>query len=319
MARSSVHTTYVEGLCCHAAARGDWVNGRHGLAGETFQGVPCRMLVAILQEKLGDDVGVDADGAVIAWQHPRRRLGSGQIGHRLSRLRHHRDHVEQLGDAVVDTGLCDDHAPVGVPTQHGRAVGLVDRPGARADVSVEIAEFAAGLTAAGQRHRDAGDAVAGQRLEHAAPPPRRVAHTGAVDEDQRGHRRTLAQLRGCERRPGSNVIADAQIRRAGDAAVSARRPGATLDARPRDTPSLRDEDHWRCIRARFPYARKRGRAAAYAASGNPDAAAHIATEKTVRIEYRSQPMLTGAGDRRVAPGTAIRAQAPRAVPTLTTT
>src|SRR3954462_2655946 len=40
---------------------------------------------------------------------------------------------------------------------------------------------------------------------------------------------------------------------------------------------------------------------AYAASRNPDAAAHIATEKTVRIEYQPELVLTGAGDRRVAP------------------
>src|SRR4051812_48746208 len=67
------------GLCGHDVGRGlvlpgrraGWLGERrHGLAGETFPGLPCRMLVAILQEELGDEVGVDADGAVLAWQHP---------------------------------------------------------------------------------------------------------------------------------------------------------------------------------------------------------------------------------------------------------
>jgi hypothetical protein len=63
-------------LCAHEVRRGFLVPGdlagwlherREGLSGETGDRLFGRDLVAILEEELPDEVGVDADGAVISW------------------------------------------------------------------------------------------------------------------------------------------------------------------------------------------------------------------------------------------------------------
>jgi hypothetical protein len=120
---------------------------------------------------------------------PWRWLRADELGLGLSGVRHHRRHVEQLGDAVIGAGLGDHHPAVGVPAQDDRPLGGADRLAARVDVGVEIAELIAGFSAAGQRHRDASDSVVGEGLGHLSPPPLGVAHAGAVNEDQSRHRK----------------------------------------------------------------------------------------------------------------------------------
>jgi hypothetical protein len=67
----------------------------------------------------------------------------------LPGLRHHRRHVEQLGDPLIDPSLGDDHSSIGMPAQHDRRLGRVDRPPGGVNIGVEIAETAPGLAAAG--------------------------------------------------------------------------------------------------------------------------------------------------------------------------
>ncbi|HEY6396862.1 MAG TPA: hypothetical protein VIX82_05350 [Solirubrobacteraceae bacterium] len=128
---------------------------RQRLPRETAERLLGRGLVAVLEEELPDHVGIDANGPVLARLQPWRWLRADELGLGLSDVRHHRRHIEQLGDAVIGAGLGDHHPAVGVPAQDGRPLGGADRLAARVDVGVEIAELIASFSAAGPRHRDA--------------------------------------------------------------------------------------------------------------------------------------------------------------------
>ena len=93
-----------------------------------------------------------------------------------------------MGDAVISTGLGDNHPAVGVATEDDGAVDLSDRLVARLDVVVEVPERVADLATARQRHRDGWDAEFGERLRHPAPPPIGVADACAMNEHQSCHR-----------------------------------------------------------------------------------------------------------------------------------
>jgi hypothetical protein len=181
-----VHTKYVEGFSCPAMCRG-LGEGHRGLTCEAVQRLLHGGLVAVLEEQLADEGCMDADGAVVAWVHPRRGLGASEIGQGVPGLGHHRRHVEQLGDPLISPSLGDDHSAIGVPAQHDGRLGLGDGLSGCVDIGVEIPETVPGLAAAGQRHRVARDSVPCERFGHPAPPPRRVADARAVDEDQRWH------------------------------------------------------------------------------------------------------------------------------------
>src|SRR5215218_5841788 len=97
---------------------GWWPEGKsisRGLTCEALQRLLHGGLVAVLEEQLADEVCVDADGAVVAWIHPRRGLATNEIGEGLPGRGHHRRHVEQLGDALIGPSLGDDHSSIGVP------------------------------------------------------------------------------------------------------------------------------------------------------------------------------------------------------------
>ena len=140
-----------------------------------------------MEEELPDHVGIDANGAVIAGLQPRRWLRADEIGLRLSGVRHHRRHVQQLGDSIIGAGLGDDHPSVGVTAQDDRPLGFNDRVAARVDVGVQVAELVASLPAAGKRQRDGRDSVISERLGHFSPPPCGIADACAVNKDQSRH------------------------------------------------------------------------------------------------------------------------------------
>src|SRR5689334_2148622 len=58
-----------------------WLRERRDrLARETVKRLLGRDLVAVLEKKLADHVGIDANGAVSAWLQPRRWLSADEIG-----------------------------------------------------------------------------------------------------------------------------------------------------------------------------------------------------------------------------------------------
>ena len=63
-----MQTKHVDG--CRARRSG-------GLAGQASQGLTLDRRIAVLAEQLEDDIRMDADGAIVAWVHPRGRLGAG--------------------------------------------------------------------------------------------------------------------------------------------------------------------------------------------------------------------------------------------------
>jgi len=182
------------GLVLPGDLAGWLTEGFEGLTGQTVHRLLGRGLIAVLEEELPDQVGIDGDGAIVAWLQPRRRLGADEVGLGLPSAGHHRAHVQQLGHAVISARLGDDHPAVGVTAEHDGAVDRGDRLPARIDVAVEVAEIIAGFAATRQRQSDSRDPEIYERLRHPAPPPGGVADACAVNEDQSRHREARGVL-----------------------------------------------------------------------------------------------------------------------------
>jgi len=147
--------------------------------------------VAVLQERLHEQFGTDAERACLQVDVEERRRSAvavTELGQALPRLGQVTGHENQVAHRVDARGRLGDHDPaVAVRDYDGRLVAARQDPADRRDVLGQpgTARTSGGprLPAARKGRCHAGHVLRLQQLSRAVPPPRPVLHERALHED----------------------------------------------------------------------------------------------------------------------------------------